>query len=53
MYLKVVDRYNDQSISAFVTPSSKFYGLTNCSVTALTIHTRDIYAIPWDYAFSN
>lgn len=24
MYLKVIDRYNDQLISAFVTPSSEY-----------------------------
>lgn len=50
MYLKVVDRYNDQSISAFVTPSSKFYGRVIVFVTEVAIHARNSTPLTMDCA---
>lgn len=42
MYLRVVDHYNDQSISAYVTPSSKYpFYLTAISSHGLEI-TNDL-----------
>ena len=49
MYLRVVDRYHDQSISAFVTPSSKFPDLKLLYCAALPYADRTFLSI--DYRF--